>query len=111
MANSLKLVTYTGSSLSANTSATVYTVPSLTTTIIIGFNISNLLDAESLITVNIENNDGDNITYVKDVPIPTRSSIEVMSGNKLIMNTGDILKIKSNADNSFDACISLVEQT
>ena len=43
MANTFRSETFTGGSTAANTDMTVYTVPSSTTTIIIGLTISCLL--------------------------------------------------------------------
>ena len=42
MANTFKLKTFDGSSTGANTAMTVYTVPSATTTIILGLTLSNI---------------------------------------------------------------------
>jgi len=111
MANTFKLKTFDGSSTGANTAMTVYTVPSSTTTIVLGLTLSNITASTLYATVLIENNDGDNINFLKDIPIPTGSAIEVMAGNKIVLEAADILKIKSDTANSLDTALSVMEQT
>ena len=111
MANSFKLNTFDGSSTNANTEMTVYTVPSTTTAIVLGLTLSNISASILYATVIIENADGDNINFLKNVPIPTGSAIEVMSGNKIVLNTSDVLKVKSSVANSLDTALSIMEQS
>jgi hypothetical protein len=61
--------------------------------------------------VIIENNDGDNINFLKNIPIPTGSAVEVMAGNKIVLETSDVLKVKSDTANSIDTAMSVMEQT
>ena len=112
MANTFKLKTATGGSTAANTPITVYTTPASTTTIVIGLTLSNLVTQSIACTVLIiENSDGDNVTFLKTVPLPQGSAIEVMAGNKIVLETGDILKVQSNVANSLDTTLSIMEQT
>ena len=50
---------------------------------------------------------------VKNASIPAGSSLEVMSGNKLVLqNTGsaaDVLRVSASASNSADALVSVLE--
>ena len=111
MANTFKLKTATGGSTAANTPITVYTTPASTTTIVIGLTLSNLVTQSIACTVLIENSDSDNVTFLKNVPLPQGSAIEVMAGNKIVLETGDILKVQSNVANSLDTTLSIMEQT
>ncbi|RPG31979.1 MAG: hypothetical protein CBB72_011315 [Muricauda sp. TMED12] len=110
MANTFKLKTFNGSSTGANTAMTVYTVPAATTTVVLGITLANISAGTVYATALVENNDGDNINLLKDIPIPTGSSVEVMSGNKLILETSDVLKIQSDTANSIDTALSIMEQ-
>ena len=47
---------------------------------------------------------------MKNIAIPSGSSLEIMSGNKLILNTTDLIKVTSDTANSFDITLSIVEQ-
>lgn len=114
MANSLILKTYDGGTnySTANADATIYTVPSSTTTIIIGYTISNITTNNILVTVKITDSDASQtVNFMKNVPIPSGSSLEIMAGNKTILNAGDALKMTSDVANSFDVALSIVEQT
>ena len=113
MANTFKLKTKDGSSTAADTAMTIYTVPSSpsTTTVVLGLTLSNLTGSAVYATVTIENNDGDNINFLKDVPIPTGSAMEVMSGNKVVLEDGDVLKVTSDTANSIDTAFSIMEIT
>jgi hypothetical protein len=90
---------------------TVYTAPSATTSIVLGLTLSNITSNTVYATVIIENNDGDNINFLKNIPIPTGSAVEVMAGNKIVLETSDVLKVKSDTANSIDTAMSVMEQT
>lgn len=111
MANTFKLKTKDGSSVNANTNMTVYTVPSATTTIVLGLTLSNIVTSTIYASVLITNADGDNVNFLKDIPIPTGSAIEVMAGNKMVLETTDVLIVKSSVQNSLDTSLSIMEQT
>ena len=111
MANTFKLKTKTGGSTAANTAITVYTTPSSTTAIVFGLTLSNITTSNIEVTVNLENGDGDNVTIVKNAEVPAKASLEIMSGNKYVMETTDILKVQSNTLNSLDTTLSIMEIT
>ena len=111
MANTFKLQTFDGSATSADTAMTVYTVPSATTAVVLGLTLSNIVGTTVYVTVQIENADGDNVNFLKDIPIPTGSAVEVMAGNKVVLNTTDVLKVTSDAANSIDTTLSVMEIT
>jgi len=111
MANTFTLKTFDGSATNANTAMTVYTVPSATTAIVLGLTLSNLSGSTIYATVQIENADGDNVNFLKNIPIPTGSAVEVMAGNKVVLNATDVLKVTSDAANSLDTTMSVMEQT
>ena len=111
MANTFKTKTFDGSSTNADTLMSVYTVPSSTTTIVLGLTLANLTSNTIEVTVTYTNNDGDNVNITKLAQIPGKASLEIMSGNKYVMETSDILKVKSSAANSLDTTLSIMEIT
>lgn len=111
MANSFKLKTLDGSAIAANTTSTVYTAPSSTTTIVLGLTLSNIVTSTVYVTVGITNSDGDNVNFLKDIPLPTGSAVEVMAGNKIVLETGDTITVASDTANSLDTTLSIMEQT
>ena len=116
MANTFKLKTKSG--VNGAALSTVYTVPANTTAVIIGLTISNILgqsitaDAQ-IVTASSTGENADDVYIVKDVPLPAGSSIEVMSGNKIILEAGDVVKGGgSNASgNDADVILSIMEIT
>ena len=90
--------------------ATVYTVPSATTTVVIGLTLANVTSGTITADVQLVTS-GDDPYIVKSIPIPAGSSVEVMAGNKIVMETTDILKVLGSATNSVDATLSIMEIT
>ena len=76
---------------------------------IVGISLSNILS--TAITVSCYINDGsDNIYLVKDAPIPTGSSLQVLDGGaKFIVQNLDVLYVKSSDASSVDVWISAVD--
>ena len=76
---------------------------------IVGITIANVTTSQ--ITVEVYINDGSNdIHIVKDAPIPAGSSLQVLDGGaKIVMVSGDVLKVKSNTASSADVWVSVVD--
>ena len=87
----------------------VYTVPSSTTTVVIGLTLANTSTAQ--ITADIKLNAGDMVFLAKNIPIPAASSFEYMAGNKIVMETGHSLIVQSDTANSLDTVASIMEIT
>ena len=109
MANTFKNKVFNGGSASANSDMAVYTVPSSTTTVVIGLTLANT--SSSQITADIKLNAGDMVFLAKDIPIPAASSFEYMAGNKIVMETGHSLIVLSDTANSLDTVASIMEIT
>ena len=109
MANTFKNKVYDGANTSANAIMSVYTVPSSTTTVVIGLTLANT--ASSQITADIKLSAGSTIFLAKNIPIPAGSSFEYMAGNKIIMEAGHTLKVASNTADSLDTTMSIMEIT
>ena len=110
MANTFKNKVYDGTSnTSANAEMLVYTVPSSTTTVVIGLTLANT--SSSQITDSIKLHSTQNVFLAKDIPIPSGSSFEYMGGNKIIMETGHTLGVISNTAYSLDTVASIMEIT
>jgi hypothetical protein len=109
--NIFKSKTFAGGSTTANTAMTVYTVPAITTSIIVGLNLANIANSMIAIDVQIDKATGDDVYIAKSVPIPTGGSLELMTGNKYVLETGDIIKVTSTVANSLDSILSVMEQS
>ena len=120
MANDFKRFTKpnVGTSTGAASDA-VYTVPAgagstALESIIIGITLANKAATGITADVFLDNYDGTNDVYiVKDATIPAGSSLEVMSGNKIVLmnngTTGDILKVSASSATSVDATVTVLE--
>jgi hypothetical protein len=51
----------------------------------------------------------DDVFVVKSAPVPVGSSIEVMSGNKIVLEDSDIIQFQSDAAGSLDTILSILE--
>ena len=111
MANNFKLKTLDKSSYTIDALETLYTVPGTTTAVVLGLSVANITGASIEVDIQLVNADGDDVYIVKDTVGDSGGTLEMMSGNKYVLETGDIVKVASNATNSFAATISIMEIT
>jgi len=88
-----------------------YTVGASTATTVIGLSCSNTTTAA--ITVDVTHNDGSNDTFlVKQATVPSGGSLVVVGGDqKVVLQTGDSIKVTSSAASSCDVMMSILEIT
>ena len=110
MANSFK--NYTKKEI-GTTLTDVYTVATspATTSVVIGITLANRSGNQINCDLMLNVSSGDDVYLIRNIPIPNGSSFEWMAGNKLVMETGDKLQVKSDAAASLDVAISVLEQT
>ena len=119
MANTFKVVTFAAEPNSAGTPYTVYTTPSSTTTVVIGLVLANI--HSSAVTAEVElvsDTSGggraatNGISFlVKDVNIPAGSSLEILSGGKVILETTDAIRIDCSVADKISGTLSIMEIT
>jgi hypothetical protein len=119
MANTFKTVTFAAEPASAGTAYKMYTCPSSTTTVVLGLVLANI--HTTAVTAEVElvsdtsnrggNNDVNNTTsfLVKDVTIPTGSSLEILSGSKVVMEATDEIKIDCSVADKLSGTLSIME--
>jgi hypothetical protein len=103
MANTFKTVTFAAEPATAGTPYVMYTVAASTTTVVLGLILTNI--HTTAVTVEIElnsdtanragaNDVANGISFlVKDVTIPAGSSLELLSGGKVVLEATDALRI------------------
>jgi len=116
MANTFKVKTNGAMPASAGTPLTLYTVPSSTTTVVIGLMLCNIHTGAVTVDVQWVSDTSDTETnetvlLVKDVSIPANSTLELLTGGKIVMQTTDILKIDCSVAAKIDATLSILETT
>ena len=115
MANTFKVVT----KANVTSADVIYTVAGSTPTVILGLILGNTTSGATTATVSLGsdtsgragNNDEANQTVelITSVSIPGNSSLEVLSGNKIVMETTDALSVPAGA--STDVILSIMEIT
>jgi hypothetical protein len=115
MANTFKLVTKAG----VTTEDVIYTVAALTTTVVLGVMLSNTTTSQVTATVTLSsdtanragaNNEANqDVELITNAPIPAGSSLELLAGNKINMETTDVLKL--TASGATDIALSIMEIT
>ena len=104
-----------GASTAGASQSGAYAVGGSTTPTVIGFSITNVttssVDVDVSLSTTMDNITND-IALVSSAPIPSGSTLVLFGGDqKLNMVTGDLIKIKSSANNSVDVCMSVLEIT
>jgi hypothetical protein len=115
MANTFKTVTKAG----VTSEDVIYTVASSTTTVVLGCMLGNTTTGQITATVTLNSdtsaragaNDEANqaVELLTNAPIPAGSSLELLSGNKVVLETTD--EIKVTATGATDVALSIMEIT
>ena len=115
MANTFKVVTKAG----VTSADVIYTVASSTTTVVLGIMVGNTTTSQITATVSLgsdtSNRAGANdeanqtVELVTNAPIPVGGTLELLSGNKVVMETTDTLSV--TASGAADIALSIMEIT
>jgi len=115
MANTFKVVTKAG----VTSSDVIYTVASSTTTVVLGIMVGNTTTGQITASVSLDSNTSNRagandeanqeVELVTNAPIPVGGTLELLSGNKVVMETTDALKLA--ASGAADIALSIMEIT
>ena len=83
---------------------------------VLGLLLCNNDTSQRTVDVKIESDTNDTETnetvfVTKDTPIPATSSLELLAGNKVVLQATDVLKIDSDVAGKIDATLSIMEIT
>ena len=121
MANTFKVVTFAAEPASAGTPYVMYTVASSTTAVVLGLVLSNINTAA--VTAEVElvsttsarggaNNVANGTSFlIKDVSIPVGSSLEILSGGKVVLEAGDKIQVDCSVADKLSGTLSIMEIT
>lgn len=111
MANTLKNVIQNDI---GTTLTSVYTVPSSTTTILIGLTLANTLANQQInVSVSVTDTSAGVTSYIiKNAAVaPGGALVPVGGDQKIILEATDVLKVQSSNATSLDVIASVVEQS
>tara|TARA_R100000234_G_C4859830_1_gene118678 strand:+ start:63 stop:404 length:342 start_codon:yes stop_codon:yes gene_type:complete len=113
VANTFKLKTKANLTTSL---ATVYTSPSATSTVVLGIALANTSANSVTADIQIISDTSDtetnaNVYLGKNLPIPSGGTLEIMQGNKLVLQATDAIKAKASTGSAVDISLSIMEIT
>ena len=108
MANTFKLKTKNNV---GTATSNVYAVPSSTTTVVIGVTLANTSGSSINVGLGITRASTDDISLMKNVPLPYGSSLEFMQGNKIVLEATDTLTAVSDTNTTLDVALTIMEIT
>ena len=116
MANVFKVKTNGAMPASSGTPLTLYTGKTSTTTVVIGLLLCNVHTASVTASVNMQSDTSDtetneNVKLISTVTIPANSTLEVLTGGKVVLQATDVLKIDCSVTAKIDATLSILEIT
>ena len=94
-----------------STNATVVTAGGSSTLVLLSILLSNTSAASQDVDVALIKNSGDNTHIIKNAPVPAGSSLEIIAGSKIIMESSDVLRIRAATASKIDATVSYLDQT
>ena len=111
MANTFKNA---ASAATGTSEVSVYTVPSATTTTVIGLTCANVTSTSPVkVSIRVYDSSGTaHFFIVKNAEVFEGGSLVAVGGDqKLVLETGDQIKITASASSSADVIVSYMEQT
>ena len=116
MANTFKVATR--ASVNHAAADIIYTVPGSTTSILLGMVICNRHSAATDVDVILVSdtaggnpNTNADVYLLKDTQIPSQSSLEIFSGQKIVLQATDQIKAQAAANDYLDITLSFMEIT
>ena len=91
--------------------ATVVTTGGTATVIVLSILVSNKTGASANADVYLDRNTGDDVYLIRNAPIPAGSTLELISGNKIILQSSDKLQARADTASALDVTVSYLEQT
>lgn len=100
-------------SSSVGTTATAvgdYQVQVNVQTTVIGLACANVTASQIQVDAYLEAPNGDTVYLIKDAPVPSGGSLIIVGGDqKVVMETGDKIKLVSDTATSLDVVMSILE--
>jgi hypothetical protein len=119
MANTFKVVSHDVMPASSGTPEDLYTTPGSTTTVVLGMVLANVHTSQVTASVKLVSDtsgggrSATNTTtfLLKDAPIPVGASLEILAGNKVVLETTDKIQIDCSVADKVSVTMSIMEIT
>ena len=119
MANTFKVVSHDVMPASSGTPEDLYTTPGSTTTIVLGMVLANVHTSQVTVSVKLVSDTAgggraatNTTTFLlKDAPIPVGGSLEILSGNKVVLETTDQIEVDCSVADKVSVTMSIMEIT
>ena len=121
MANTFKTVTFAAEPASSGNPYVMYTAGSGVTAVVLGLTLANIHTAQVTATVRLVSDTGsrggsNNVTngtsiIVKDAPIPVGGALELLAGNKVVLEATDQITIDCSVADKVSGTLSIMEIT
>tara|TARA_B100001939_G_C16945321_1_gene620043 strand:+ start:4558 stop:4899 length:342 start_codon:yes stop_codon:yes gene_type:complete len=113
MANTFKINTKSSLVTDAVTSANtnILTAGGSATLVILSVLVSNKSASAADVDVYLVTDTGDDVYIIRNAPVPSGSSLELISGSKIILESSDVLRARSDTATTLDISVSYLEQT
>ena len=119
MANTFRVVSHDVMPQSSGTPEDLYTTPGSTSTVVLGIMVANVHSSQVTASVKLVSDTSgggraatNTTTFlVKDAPIPVGSSLELLSGNKVVLETTDKIQIDCSVSDKVSVTMSIMEIT
>ena len=119
MANTFKVVSHDVMPASSGTPEDLYTCPGSTTTVILGMVLANVHTSQVTVSVKlVSDTSGGGRTatntttfLLKDAPLPVGASLEILAGNKVVLETTDKIQIDCSVADKVSVTMSIMEIT
>tara|TARA_R100001510_G_scaffold43163_1_gene39621 strand:+ start:1671 stop:1994 length:324 start_codon:yes stop_codon:yes gene_type:complete len=104
---------------SSGTPEDLYTTPGSTTTIVLGMVLANVHTSQVTVSVKLVSDTSgggraatNTTTFLlKDAPIPVGGSLEILSGNKVVLETTDQIEVDCSVADKVSVTMSIMEIT
>ena len=92
-------------------SATVVTAGGTATLIVLSILASNKTSNSANIDVYLDKSTGDDVYLIRNAPVPAGSTLELISGNKVILEPSDKIQARCGTATAVDVTVSYLEST
>lgn len=113
MANTFKIDTKSSLVTDAvsNSTTNVLSAGASATIIVLSVLVSNKTGTGANVDVYLVTNTGDDVYLIRNAPVPAGSSLELISGSKIILEPSDVLRARADTATALDLSVSYLEQT